>query len=125
MRLHLFVISLRKDEDYRYFIILCRKVEGKKTKIIVRHGPFDILGGGGLGLMSGPENFFRTISEQGYFFAGPSGRIIFFITEIYKYRGFRDNFMLIMVFATTMCLIQAFTTNSGLIQAFATNSNSI
>ena len=66
--------------------------------------------------MSGPEIFFRTISEQGIFFAGPSGRNIFFITEIYKYRGFRHNFMLIMVFATTICLIQAFTTNSGLIQ---------
>ena len=74
--------------------------------------------------MSGPENFFRTICKV-IFFAGPSGRIIFFITEIYKYRGFRDNFMLIMVFAITICLIQAFTTNSGLNQAFATNSNSI
>ena len=43
----------------------------------VRHGPFDILGGG-LGFMSGPENFFRTISEQGYFFRRPFGPDYFF-----------------------------------------------
>ena len=66
--------------------------------------------------MSGPKCFFRTISEQGFYFS-PALRagLFFFITEIYKYRGFHDNFMLIMVFATTICLIQAFTTNSGLI----------
>ena len=45
---------------------------------LLRHGPFDILGGGGLGLMSGPENFFRTISEQGYFFRRPFGPDYFF-----------------------------------------------
>ena len=46
---------------------------------IVRHGPFDILGGGGgLGFMSWPENFFRTISEQGYFFRRPLGPDYFF-----------------------------------------------
>ena len=49
--------------------------------------------------MSGPEKFFRTILEQGYFFAGPSGRIIFFITKSYKYRGYCDNFMLNSVFS--------------------------
>ena len=76
-------------------------------------------GGGGLGFMSGPENFFRTISEQGYFFAGPSGRIIFFMTESYKYRRFQTTSCFIVVFATIICLIQAFTTNSGLIHAFA------
>ena len=42
----------------------------------IRHGPFDILGG--LGLMSGPEIFFRTISEQGYFFRRPFGPDYFF-----------------------------------------------
>ena len=36
--------------------------------------------------MSGQEMFFRTISELGYFFA--------FHNQSYKYRGFRDNFML-------------------------------
>ena len=44
----------------------------------VRHGPFDILGGGGgLGFMSWPEKFFQTISEQGNFFPGPSDGFIF------------------------------------------------
>ena len=35
-------------------------------------------GGGGLGFMSGPEIFFRTISEQGYFFRHPFGPDYFF-----------------------------------------------
>ena len=82
-------------------------------------------GGGGWDLCLGQKIFFGQYRSKVIFFAGTLGRIIFFITEIYKYRGFRDIFMLIMVLATTICLIQAFTTNSGLIQAFATNSNSI
>ena len=91
------------------------------VNIHLRYGPFDIHGGGGAwDLCLGRKIFFRQYRRKVIFFAGPSGRIIFFITEIYKYRGFRDNFMLIMVFATTICLIQAFTTNSGLIQAFQT-----
>ena len=44
--------------------------------------------------MSGSEIFLGTISEQGYFFRQPFGPDYFFITESYKYRGFRDNFML-------------------------------
>ena len=45
--------------------------------------------------MSGPENFFRTISEQGYFFPRPFGPDYFFLMpESYRYRGFRNNFML-------------------------------
>ena len=40
-------------------------------KIVLRHGPFDIQGGGGGGLefLSGPRIFFRTKSEQDYFFS--------------------------------------------------------
>ena len=59
----------------------------------LRHGPFDILGGG-WDLCLGREIFFGQYRSKVIFFAGPSGRIIFFIIEIYKYRGFRDNFML-------------------------------
>ena len=75
--------------------------------------------GGGLGSWSWPENFFRTISEQDNFFAGPSGRIIFFITKSYKYRGFRDNFMLNNGFRDNYMV------NSDFHKAFATNSHSI
>ena len=59
--------------------------------------------------MSGPEIFFRTISEQGNFFAGP-------ITESYKYRGFRDNFMLNSGFRDNYML------NSGFHNKFRLNS---
>ena len=96
---------------------------GRLPTEVLRHGPFDILGGGAWDLGLGRIIFFGQYRSKFIFFAGPSGRIIFFITESYKYRGFRDNF--IMVIAITMCLIQAFTTNSGLIQVFATNSHSI
>ena len=46
--------------------IISIKIYSPMHKKIVRHGPFDILGGGGGGLefFSGPRNFFRTILEQ-------------------------------------------------------------
>ena len=60
--------------------------------IAIRHGPFDILGR--LGFRSWPEFFFGQYRSKVICFAGPKGRNIFFTTESYKYRGFRDNFML-------------------------------
>ena len=48
---------------------------------IVRHGQFDIQGGGGAWTFGRGRIFFRTKWQQDYFFAGPSGRIIFFIIE--------------------------------------------
>ena len=44
----------------------------------IRHGPFDIQGGGGLGFWSGPRYFFQTKSEQDYFFRRPFGPDFFF-----------------------------------------------
>ena len=69
--------------------------------------------------MSGPEFFFRTISEQGYFFRRPFGPDIFFITESFK--AFATTSCLIVVFATTICLIQTFKTNSGFCHKFKLN----
>ena len=54
------------------------RVNAKIKYYIIRHGPFDIQGGGGLGFWSRPSYFFRKKLEQGYFSVGPSGRIIFF-----------------------------------------------
>ena len=71
---------------------------------------------GGLGLWSGPDNIGASLF---FFFDGPSGRIIFFITQSYKYRGYRDNFMLNNGFRDNYML------NSGFHKAFATNSHSI
>ena len=67
--------------------------------------------------MSGPEIFFRTILEQGYFFP-PALRaaLFFFITKSYEYRGFRDNFMLNSGFRDNYML------NSGLHNKFRLNS---
>ena len=44
----------------------------------IRHGPFDIQGGGGKGL-------WFLVRAKIFFFAGPSGQIIFFIIESYIY----------------------------------------
>ena len=44
-----------------------------------RHGPFDILGGGAWNFFPGQEFFFGQFWNKIIFFAGPSGRIIFFI----------------------------------------------
>ena len=62
----------------------------------IRHGPFDILGGGGgaWDLCLGRKFFFGQYRSKVIFFPGPSGRIIFLMPESYKYRGFRNNFML-------------------------------
>ena len=51
----------------------------------VRHGPFEIQGGGGGAWVFGPSQniFFGQNRSKIIFFAGPSGRIIFFITENY------------------------------------------
>ena len=50
-------------------------------------------------------------------YTGPSGRIIFFITESYKYRGFRDNFMPKSGFRDNYML------NSGFHNKFRLNSD--
>ena len=72
----------------------------------LRHGPFDIQGGGGLGFWSGPRYSVRTKSEQDYFFRRPFGPdyYFFYITKSLNY--------IIYAFATTLhvCLIQAFAT---------------
>ena len=65
--------------------------------------------------MPGPEFFFGQYRSKVIFFAGPSGRIIFFIPEIYKYRGFRDNYMLNSGFHNTFRL------NSGFYHKFKLN----
>ena len=49
----------------------------------VRHGPFDILGEA-WNFFPGQEFFFRQFWSKIIFFAGPSGRIIFFITKSYN-----------------------------------------
>ena len=51
-----------------------------KRRYDIRHGPFDILGGGGggLGIFFRAKNFFRTILEQDYFFRRPFGPDYFF-----------------------------------------------
>ena len=51
-------------------------------------------GGGGWNLGLRQKIFFGQYRSKIIFFAGPSGWIIFLITKSYKYRGFRDNFML-------------------------------
>ena len=63
---------------------------------ILRHGPFDILGGGGGGLefFSGPRNFFRTILEQDFFFL-PALRAGLFFSIIKSYN------IRVKAFATT------------------------
>ena len=48
--------------------------------VLIRHGPFDILGGGGglLGIFFGAKNFlFGQFWRKIIFFAGPLDRIIF------------------------------------------------
>ena len=52
--------------------------EAEVIQKAVRHGPFDIQGRGGLGFWSGPSNFFRTKSEQDYFFRRSFGPDYFF-----------------------------------------------
>ena len=104
----------------KWFIHLFRIVRER----CIRHGQFDIQGGG-LGFWSGPKYFFKTKSEQDYFFCRPFGPVNFFFrTENYIYN--------IQAFATTLCLIQAFATTScfrdNLIlkfKAFALYSHSI
>ena len=49
--------------------------------VALRHGLFDILGGGGLEFFSGPRNFFQTILEQDYFFRRPFGPDYFFYNQ--------------------------------------------
>ena len=55
-----------------------------KKDSCIRHGPFDILGGGAWNFFPGQEIFFRQFWSKIIFFAGPSGRIIFFITKSYN-----------------------------------------
>ena len=65
------------------------------------------------------RNLFLTISEQDYFCRRHFGPDYFFTTESYKYRGYRDNFML------KNCFRDDFMLNSGFHKAFATvNSGS-
>ena len=75
-------------------------------------------GGGG----GGREFFFGQNRSKIIFFAGPSGRIIFFITKNYIYM------FNMKAFATTYCLIHAFAITSYstvlIFKAFATNSHS-
>ena len=93
----------------------------------LRHGPFDILGGGAWDLSLGRKFFFGQYRSKVIFFAGPSGRIIFFITESYKYRGFRDNFMLNNGFRDNYVLNSGFRNkfrlSSGFCHKFTLNLN--
>ena len=73
-----------------------------------------------MGFLSGPEFFFRIISEQDYFFRWPFWPNYYFLKiESYRYRGYRDNFMLNNGFRDNYML------NSGFHKAFATHSHSI
>ena len=91
---------------------------------VVRHGPFDILGGTwDLGL--GRKIFFGQYRSKVIFFAGPSGRIIFFITKSYKYRGFRDNFVLNNGFRDNYALNSGFHNKFRLNSGICHNSHSI
>ena len=78
-------------------------------------------GGGGLGFRSGPEFFFSDNIGTRLF-----GPVYFFQTESYKYRGFRDNFMLNNGFRDNYALNAGFHNKFRLnIQVFAKNSHSI
>ena len=86
-------------------------------KLSLRHGPFDILGGGAWDLCLGRKIFFGQYRSKVIFFAGPLGRIIFLMPESYKYRGFRNNFMRNSGFHDNYMLI-----NSGFHTKFRLNS---
>ena len=66
--------------------------------------------------MSGPEIFFGQYRSKVSFFRRPFGPDYFFITESYKYRGFRNNFMLNSGFRDNYML------NSGFHNKFRLNS---
>ena len=59
--------------------VLSLKALQRKSRKQVRHGPFDIQGGGGgLEFWSGPRYFFRIKSGQDYFFRRSFGSDYFF-----------------------------------------------
>ena len=65
---------------YRY-LVNTRNYPSLTIQFFVRHGPFDIQGGGGGGAWvfgPGQNIFFGQNRSKFIFFAGPSGRIIFF-----------------------------------------------
>ena len=81
----------------------------------IRHGPFDIQGGGAWNFGPGREFFFQTKSERDYFFRRPFGPDYFFHNQKLHlwHIGFRDIYLcLIQAFATTSCLMHPFTTTS-------------
>ena len=74
-----FSYTFHHEKSCLYCIVAQREDGLNMSTCLFRHGPFDILGGGGLGFRSGPEIFFWTqYRSKVIFFAGPSGRIIFF-----------------------------------------------
>ena len=84
-------------------------------KTTARHGSIWYLGGGGLEFLSGPRIFFRTKSEQDYFFRRPFGPDNFFHNQKLHlwHIGFRDIYLcLIQAFATTSCLMHPSATTS-------------
>ena len=94
---------------------------------VLRHGPFDILGGGGGGwdLCLGRKIFFGQFGQfrsKVYFFS-PALRagLFFFITKSYKYRGFRDNIMLNSGFRDNYMLNSGFHNKFRLNSGFCTN----
>ena len=62
-----------------------QNIRSTVRNISIRHGPFDIQGGGAWVFGPGQNIFFGQNRSKIIFFAGPSGRIIFFITESYLY----------------------------------------
>ena len=64
-------------------VYLFHKTDSQSDHSTLRHGPFDILGGGPGTYVWARIFFFGQYRSKVIFFAGPSGRIIFFITEIY------------------------------------------
>ena len=79
-----------------------------------------IFWGGAWDFGLGRKIFFGQYRSKFIFFAGPSGRIIFFITKSYKHRGFRDNF--IIKFMLNNGCRDNYVPNSGFHNKFRLNS---
>ena len=50
-----------------------------RLKQLIRHGPFDILGGGGLEFFSGPRNFFSDNFGERLFFSSALRAVLFLL----------------------------------------------
>ena len=85
--------------------------------LLLRHGPFDILGGGGAGTYVWAGKFFSdNIGAKLFFSPALRAGIFFLMPESYKYRGFCNNFMLNSGFRDNFML------NSGFHTKFRLNS---